>query len=95
MVISAVVLDLEAEKLLVEDALRNVLQGGHCPGASGVAHAMEYSVLGGGQRLRPLLAVRVGKTLGADPGLVVRGGGGGGTASLCVAHRGRPSVYGR
>lgn len=73
MVISAVVLDLEAEKLMVEDALREVLGGGHCPGASGVARAMEYSVLGGGQRLRPLLALRVGRMVGAEPELVMRG----------------------
>ncbi len=73
MVITAVVSELEAEKAMVEDALRDVLGGGHCPGASGVAQAMEYSVLGGGQRLRPLLALRVGRAVGGDPDLVLRG----------------------
>ena len=70
---SAVVLDLEAEKIMVEDALRDVLPGGQCPGASRVADAMEYAVLGGGQRLRPLLAVRMGRMAGADGALVMRG----------------------
>lgn len=73
MVISSLVLELEAEKSMVEDALRNVFQTGHCVGASGVAGAMEYSVLGGGQRLRPLLALRVGRVIGAEPELVLRG----------------------
>ena len=58
MVASALLLDLEAEKMMVEDALREVLSPGDCPEAQGVAGAMQYSVLGGGQRLRPLLALR-------------------------------------
>jgi len=66
-------LDLEAEKLMVEDALRDMLRGGHCPGASGVSGAMEYSVLGGGQRLRPLLALRIGRVMRAESELVMRG----------------------
>ena len=73
MVTSAVVLDLEAEKMMVEDALRDVLPGGQCAGASRVADAMEYAVLGGGQRLRPLLAVRMGRMMGADAEMVMRG----------------------
>jgi geranylgeranyl pyrophosphate synthase len=73
MVSTAVVMDLEAEKLIVDVALREVLRGVHCSGASCVANAMEYSVLGGGQRLRPLLALRVGKVIGADRELVMRG----------------------
>jgi len=73
MVASSLLLDLEAEKMMVEDALREVLSPGDCPEAQGVAGAMQYSVLGGGQRLRPLLALRVGRMAGADLDLVMRG----------------------
>jgi geranylgeranyl pyrophosphate synthase len=67
------VLDLQNAKVVVDDALRNLFCGDHCPGGSAVAEAMEYSVLGGGQRLRPLLAIHVGRMVGADLDLVMRG----------------------
>ncbi|MBL8236657.1 MAG: polyprenyl synthetase family protein [Bryobacterales bacterium] len=73
MVTTAVVLDLEFEKLMVEDALREVLPGGPCGGGARVSEAMAYAVLGGGQRLRPLLAMRVGRMARADAELVMRG----------------------
>ena len=73
MAISTVVPELALEKQVVEEALRRVLVDGHCVGASGVAQAMEYSVLGGGQRWRPLLAMRVGRAVGGDAELVMRG----------------------
>ena len=73
MVPAAVVDAVEAQKMMVEDALRDALRGGHCAGASGVAGAMEYAVLGSGQRLRPLLAMRVASMVGGDCDLVLRG----------------------
>ncbi|MFN0101830.1 MAG: polyprenyl synthetase family protein [Bryobacteraceae bacterium] len=73
MVSSAAGLGLETEKSSVEDALRDVLGGSDCPAARGVASAMEFSVMGGGQRLRPLLALRVGRMVGGEPELVMRG----------------------
>lgn len=73
MVSTAVILDLSTEKRMVEEALRDVLRAEHCPGARGVSAAMEYAVLGGGQRLRPMLALRVGRMTGANLELVIRG----------------------
>lgn len=70
MIASAVLLDSVAEKMMVEDALRDVLRGDD---STGVAGAMAYAVLGGGQRLRPVLALRVGRMAGADMDLVMRG----------------------
>ena len=79
MVTAAVVEAVEAQKMMVENALRDALRGGHCAGASGVAGAMEYAVLGSGQRLRPLLAMRVAGMVGGDYDVVLRG-------AVAVAH---------
>jgi geranylgeranyl pyrophosphate synthase len=73
MVTSAVTVRLDIEKGQIEEALRGTLTGGSCPGSSRVAEAMEYAVLGGGQRLRPLLAMRVGRLAGGDAAMVLRG----------------------
>jgi len=73
MVTSDLAVTLEAQKLMVEGTLREVLRGERCDGASGVAGAMEYAVLGCGQRLRPLLALRVGSMVSGECDLVLRG----------------------
>jgi len=73
MVTSVVAVAIDSQKMMVEDALRDVLRGGHCAGASAVAEAMEYAVLGSGQRWRPMLALRVGRMAGGDIDLIMRG----------------------
>lgn len=69
----AVALKLDSEKTIIEEALRDRLRVAPQPGASRVAGAMEYAVLGGGQRLRPRLAIRAGRLSGAPADLVLRG----------------------
>ena len=53
----------------VEAALERLLPGfEHAP--SQLHSAMRYAVLGGGKRVRPLLAYAAGELLGADAGRV-------------------------
>jgi farnesyl diphosphate synthase len=53
----------------VEHVLRDALEA--CDGpAAPLADAMRYAVLGGGKRIRPLLAYAAGECVGADPAVV-------------------------
>ena len=51
-----------SDRVQIESCLRSMLPAG----TSSVAQAMRYSVLGGGQRLRPMLALRVARALDLD-----------------------------
>ena len=53
---------LQGDRLIVERHLAAVLPGDGSP----VSSAMRYAVLGGGQRIRPLLAVRTARMLKAE-----------------------------
>jgi geranylgeranyl diphosphate synthase, type II len=66
----------ERERTLIEHILERLVRANPCPGAAPVAEAMEYAVMGGGQRLRPLLALQVGQMTGADESLVLKGAAG-------------------
>jgi farnesyl diphosphate synthase len=52
-----------------EDVLARLLPP-VAPPAARLAEAMRYAVLGGGKRVRPLLAYAAGELAGADPGVV-------------------------
>ena len=56
-------IDLLEDRNLVEGQLDSLL----APGADAVQAAMRYAVLGAGQRLRPILALRVARLVAADP----------------------------
>lgn len=58
-----------ADRALVQAEMRELL-GGH--GKNPVQACMEYVALGDGQRMRPLLALRVGRLCGAPEPLVLR-----------------------
>jgi farnesyl diphosphate synthase len=53
---------LASDRVSIEDALRGLLP----QPSSSVGKAMRYAVLGSGQRLRPLLALRTARVLGSD-----------------------------
>ena len=53
--------DILSDRMLIEDRLAALLPA---TGSGAVAKAMRYAVLGPGQRLRPLLALRVARVLG-------------------------------
>jgi farnesyl diphosphate synthase len=61
-----------AEKTAVESALRAILDESSCPGGGPVHEAMRYAVLGSAQRVRPILALRVGQLLDSDPARTLR-----------------------
>ncbi len=61
---------IDADRAAIEAGLREMFSGHQGP----VAAAMRYATLGKGQRIRPLLALRVGRMLAADPRLVLPGG---------------------
>ena len=54
----------------VEDYLAQ-LQFSHEPGTEGLAEAMRYSLLAGGKRIRPVLALATASALGRTPSTVV------------------------
>lgn len=60
------------EKAIVEESLEAILDENACSGGGPVQEAMRYAVLGSAQRLRPVLALRVGELMGADPALTLR-----------------------
>jgi geranylgeranyl diphosphate synthase type II len=55
---------------LVEDYLTN-LRFAREPGAAGLEEAMRYSLLAGGKRIRPVLALATARAIGRDPREVV------------------------
>lgn len=59
------------ERALINHALEALLKES-CPGGGQVREAMCYAVLGDGQRLRPVLALRVAQLLRSDPELTAR-----------------------
>ena len=52
----------------IEDVLAAELSSDAMPVAPRLGDAMRYAVLGGGKRVRPLLAYAAGESVGADPG---------------------------
>jgi geranylgeranyl diphosphate synthase type II len=56
----------EQLRSLVEDYLAN-LRFAREPGAAGLEEAMRYSLLGGGKRIRPVLALATARAIGRDP----------------------------
>lgn len=60
--------DIGADRQMVEHHLESLLP----PGSDAVPEAMRYAVLGGGQRIRPLLALRVGRLLGVPASRVLQ-----------------------
>lgn len=70
---SAALPTLVADRTFVDDALELALSDQ--PGAvrNPVFQAMRFAVLTGGQRLRPVLALRIGRMANADLRLVMRG----------------------
>ena len=57
-----------SDRAQIEACLRAILPAA----SSSVAEAMRYAVLGGGQRLRPMLALRVARMLNADESVTSR-----------------------
>lgn len=64
---------LASDQRSVSEALERLLDE-HAPGAGVVGRAMRYAVLGHGQRIRPVLAVRVARAAGGDPEAALRAG---------------------
>ncbi|MDX2152928.1 MAG: polyprenyl synthetase family protein [Bryobacteraceae bacterium] len=58
---------IPADRERIEAKLSELLSGRTMPEGGPVHEAMRYAVLGGGQRIRPLLALRVAQLAGADP----------------------------
>ncbi|MFO0504506.1 MAG: polyprenyl synthetase family protein [Acidobacteriota bacterium] len=70
---SAALPTLVADRNFVDDALESTLRDHSPHSGSPVAAAMRFAVLNGGQRLRPVLALRIGRLSNADLRLVTRG----------------------
>jgi geranylgeranyl pyrophosphate synthase len=73
MMSSAALPTLVADRNFVDDALESTLRDHSPHSGSPVAAAMRFAVLNGGQRLRPVLALRIGRLSNADLRLVTRG----------------------
>lgn len=58
--------DLATDRRLVDDYLDRMLRNPAVMAAGPVQEAVRYAVLGAGQRLRPLLALRTARMLGAE-----------------------------
>ncbi|MCX6593060.1 MAG: polyprenyl synthetase family protein [Acidobacteria bacterium] len=65
-------LRIDADRLTINAELERLLSSSVCADAGPVERALGYAVLGSGQRVRPILAMRVGRLLGADPSLTLR-----------------------
>lgn len=64
---------LVADRNQIDEALELALDDRSGSASNPVFQAMRASVLNGGQRLRPVLALRVGRMVNADPRLVTKG----------------------
>ncbi len=64
---------LSADQALVTGALERLLDR-HAPGSGVVHQAMRYAVLGHGQRIRPVLSLRVARAVGGALDLALRAG---------------------
>lgn len=62
---------LQPDRIRVEEELSRLLSAGDAP-ASPVSAAMRYAVLGRGQRIRPILSLRVARLAGTESELIVR-----------------------
>jgi geranylgeranyl diphosphate synthase type II len=60
------------DRLLVDKALARLLAQEDRPGGSAIQRAMRYAVLGKGQRIRPILALRLARLLGVSNPLMLR-----------------------
>lgn len=67
----AALIRLAADRELVEAHLRSLLDTGGPP-ASPFRQAVQYAVLGQGQRIRPILAMRIARLSGQDGPLALR-----------------------
>ena len=65
-------LELEADRALVNAALAQALGGDGTAAGGAVSDAMRYAVLGAGQRIRPILALRLARLLEAPQRLTTR-----------------------
>lgn len=65
---------LRMDRELIDGELSLLLRHKTMPEGGPVHEAMRYAVLGGGQRLRPVLAVRTGRLAGAEERLALRAG---------------------
>lgn len=63
---------MESDRASVNAELERLLGASICADAGPVQQALGYAVLGRGQRIRPVLALRVGHLLAADPALTLR-----------------------
>src|SRR3954469_3277079 len=61
---------LQSRRALVDQTLDRHLPPAHTPPAS-IHEAMRYAVLGGGKRVRPILAIAAAEACGADPAPLV------------------------
>ncbi len=64
-------------------------------GIAGLVEAMRYSLLGGGKRIRPVLALATGKALGRDTRELLPAGGRAGDGPHLLADPRRPAGHGR
>lgn len=62
---------INADRLAINAELERLLNLSVGADAGPVQRALSYAVLGNGQRVRPVLAVRAGRLLGADPALTL------------------------
>ncbi len=65
--------NLVADRNFVDEALELALDVSSGPASNPVFKAMRFAVLNGGQRLRPVLALRIGRMANADLRLVTKG----------------------
>ncbi len=70
---SALLPTLVADRNFVDEALEQALDVPSGPAPNPVFQAMRFAVLNGGQRLRPVLALRIGRMAKADVRLVTKG----------------------
>jgi geranylgeranyl pyrophosphate synthase len=64
--------DLSADRERIEQELGELLRDSACREAGPVQKAMHYAVMGQGQRIRPLLALRMARLLEGDETLTLR-----------------------
>lgn len=69
---AAQITSFQADRIHIDQVLEKTVAVRTGLVSSQVAAAMQYAVLGGGQRLRPLLALRIGRVSGADLRLVTQ-----------------------
>jgi farnesyl diphosphate synthase len=74
MTLATVRTDLNTDRLYVDKYLSTLLHREAIPEQGPVQKAMHYAVLGGGQRIRPILTLRVARVLNVPDALALRAG---------------------